>query len=140
MSSRFSRVWDSIVVGSFFGSVAGLLALVTVILYTIIMRPSSGGASLKMIVALHAGYLLVYVLDAIVIVYLWPIRRTVAGRWGLWFLATAAGALSVNSVAYGAPWNWSPLHWGYYVLVSVLFVPVFAWEGRRLKAHGNGPA
>jgi hypothetical protein len=135
MSPKSNPVWDSVLVGSFFGFIAGVLAFVIAILWTFVMRPYSGGASLRMIVALHAAYVLLYVFDGILIVYLWPTRRTAVGRWGLWFLATAAGAFSVNSVAYGPPWNWAPLQWGHYVLVSVLFTPVFAWQGLRSRTH-----
>ena len=119
ISLKSSAAWDSILVGSFFGFSAGILAFSIVILWTILTRSTQGWTLVKLSIALHALYIVLYVLSGIVIASLWPTQRTIFGRWGLWFLATATGAFSVNSVAYGPPWAWSSLEW--HTTASYLF-------------------
>lgn len=116
--------------GGFFGFVAGLIVLGVVVLWALLIR-SESQEPLKAVVALHAGQILLYVLAGGLLGFLWPIRRTTSGRWGLWFIATATGAVSVNSVAYGPFWRWSTAEWGYFTLMAIAFTPVFAWPAKR---------
>jgi hypothetical protein len=130
MPSKSSAARDRVEVGAFFGLVAGLVALVVVVSWTS-LASSEGKESLGVVAALHAGHIVLYVLAGGLLGYLWPRRRTTAGRWGLWLIATATGAVSVNSVTYGPFWSWSPTGWGYYSLMAILFTPVFAWPAAR---------
>lgn len=117
--------------GAFFGFLAGLVVFGLVVLWTFLTRSGPDKSPLQAVTVLHAWHILLYVVGGAVLGYLWPIRRTAAGRWGLWFLATATGAVSVNSVTYGPLWNWSLTEWGHYSLMAILFTPVFAWPHRR---------
>jgi hypothetical protein len=130
MSSKSSPARDRVEVGAFFGFLAGLVVLGVVLSWTLLTRGASA-PPVRPIALLHVGHILLYTLGGAMLGFLWPARRTAAGHWGLWFLATATGAVSVNSVSYGPLWTWSPTEWGQYALMAILFTPVFAWPRRR---------
>jgi hypothetical protein len=134
MSPRSSDSRDRIEVGAFFGLVAGVVAFAVIFVWILLTRPGTGATPLRPILLLHAGHVLLYTLAGALVGFLWPARRTAAGHWGLWLLATATGAVSVNSVSYGPIWTWASPEWGRYALMAVLFTPVFAWPRRRSGA------
>ena len=133
MPSKQSAAVDRMEVGAFFGFVAGLLTLGIVTAWLLLKRLVSGDPFSMAAVLLHAGYILLYALSGALIGNFWPLGQTMVGRWGLWLIATATGALSVNSVAHGPVWSWSLINWGHYGLMTILLVPVLASPRAKSK-------
>jgi hypothetical protein len=135
MAPAWDDARDRVQVGAFFGSLSGLIALGVVLIWAWATPASGGAACVGSILLLHLGYVLLYALAGALIGRHWPTRRSARGRWGLWFLATATGAVTVNSALEGPVWSWSLAEWGRWILMAVLFTPVFAWSPRRGGHH-----
>lgn len=129
MPSSDSR--DRALVGGFFGLLAGGVAFVLVLVWSLVFGPSPPSTSWRTMLTLHLGYLALYAIGGVLVGLLWPIRRRAPGRWLLWFLSTATGAVTVNSMTSGPLWEWTFPAWRSYALMAVLFTPVFAWDWPR---------
>jgi hypothetical protein len=123
---------DLLQVGAMFGLMAGVLAWVLVMAWTLLMQLRDDRPSIRDALVLHLEYVLVYVAIGALVGVLWPTRAVLAGRVAVSVLVCAAGALTIFSVSSGPVWRWPIGVWGRFALASVLFALMFTtWGSRR---------
>jgi hypothetical protein len=123
---------DLLQVGAMFGLIAGVLAWVLVMAWTLLMQLRDVRPSIRDALVLHLEYLVVYVVIGALVGALWPTRSVLAGRVVVSVLVCALGALTVFSVSSGPVWRWPVGVWGRFAVASILFSLMFTtWGPRR---------
>ena len=133
--SGSDTVRDKLEVGALFGLLAGVLAWVLVLIWSVASRFWRAPLiPMRTTVLLHLGYVLAYVALGALGGILWSTRTAFAGRLATCALMTAAGGLTVFSLSAGPAWRWPASLWARYALAVLLFALMFAWPDRTPNA------
>jgi hypothetical protein len=131
--TRRAIVRDDLEVGAFFGAVAGVLAVVIVLVWWLVTRLFGTAVAFRPLVAAQLVNVFVYALLGAVMGGLWPRRGLEPVRFLLWLLASAAATMSLASVVEGPFWRWPLGLWGKFVLMAVVFTLVLGFTPRRSR-------